>query len=103
MTQGRVTVAALQQMKRAGRKIVAVVVYDYQMAAIADRAGVDMLSVGDSVGMNVWGHRSELEGTLDQMILACPALRPGAAHALVRRDFPLWPPPQRAETARLAS
>jgi 3-methyl-2-oxobutanoate hydroxymethyltransferase len=81
----------LQQMKRDGRKIVAVVAYDYQMAAIADRAGVDLLSVGDSVGINLWGHRSELEVTLDQMILACRAVRRGAEHALVSCDFPFGP------------
>ena len=52
MTAGRMSIARLQQMKRDGRKIVAVVAYEYQMAAIADRAGVDMLSVGDSVGIN---------------------------------------------------
>src|SRR6267143_1719506 len=45
----RVTVAALQQMKRERRKIVGVVVYDVQMARIADRAGVDIVSVGDAV------------------------------------------------------
>ena len=49
------TIPALQQMKRDGRKIVAVVTYDYQMAQIVDRAGVDIVSVGDSVGINLWG------------------------------------------------
>jgi 3-methyl-2-oxobutanoate hydroxymethyltransferase len=78
-------------MKRDGRKIAAVVAYDFQMATIADRAGVDMLSVGDSVGINLWGHRSELEVTLDQMILACRAVRRGAEHALVSCDFPYGP------------
>ena len=58
----KMTIAALQQMKRDGRKIVGVVVYDYQMAQIVDRAGVDIVSVGDSVGMNMWGHESELRG-----------------------------------------
>ena len=48
--QDQVTIPALQQMKREGRKIVGVVAYDYQMSLIADRAGVDILSVGDSVG-----------------------------------------------------
>ena len=57
-----VTIPALQQMKRDGRKIVAVVVYEYQFAAIADRAGVDLLSVGDSVGVNLWGHRVGTRG-----------------------------------------
>jgi 3-methyl-2-oxobutanoate hydroxymethyltransferase len=90
MAQG-MSLPRLQQMKRDGRKIVAVVAYDYQMAAIADRAGVDLLSVGDSVGINLWGHRSELEVTLDQMILACRAVRRGAEHALVSCDFPFGP------------
>jgi 3-methyl-2-oxobutanoate hydroxymethyltransferase len=83
------TVPALQQMKRDGRKIVAVVAYECQMAAIAHRAGVDMLSVGDSVGMNLWGHRSEHDVTLEQMILTCRGVRSGASGALVSCDFPL--------------
>jgi 3-methyl-2-oxobutanoate hydroxymethyltransferase len=61
----KVTVSALQQMKRTGRKIVGLVVYDYQTAQIADRAGVDLVSVGDSVGVTLWGHESETEVTLD--------------------------------------
>src|SRR6266487_4366674 len=69
----RVTLAALQQMKREQRKIVAVVVYDCQMARIADRAGVDIVSAGDSVGINLWGHRSEAEVTFDQMLIICQA------------------------------
>src|SRR4029453_7829703 len=78
-----VTILALQQMKRDARKIVGVVAYDYQIARIADRAGVDIVSVGDSVGINLWGHRSELEVTLDEMILACRGGRRAAEHALV--------------------
>ena len=53
-----VTIPALQQMKREGKKIVGVVVYDYAMAQIVDRAGVDIVSVGDSVGMNMWASRA---------------------------------------------
>jgi len=88
MTQ-RMSIPRLQEMKREGRKIVAVVAYDYQMAAIAHRAGVDMLSVGDSVGINLWGHESEIDVTLDQMILACRGVRRGAPDALVSCDFPI--------------
>src|SRR5260370_38955506 len=87
----RMSITALQQMKRDKRKIVAVVVYEYQMAAIADRAGVDLLSVGDSVGMNLWGHHSELEVTLDELLVACRAARRGAQQALVSCDFPSGP------------
>jgi 3-methyl-2-oxobutanoate hydroxymethyltransferase len=87
----RSTPADLQQMKRDGRKIVGVVVYDYQMAQIADRAGVDVVSVGDSVGVNLWGHASEMEVTLDQMLLACRAVRRGVSRALVSCDCPYGP------------
>ena len=59
--------AALQQMKREGKKIVAVVAWDYQAAQIADRAGVDLVSVGDSVGVNLWGQQ-EGEITLEEML-----------------------------------
>jgi 3-methyl-2-oxobutanoate hydroxymethyltransferase len=83
-----VTLAALQQMKRDGRKIVAVVVYDYQMAQIVDRAGVDVVSVGDSVGPQMWGFDSERDVTLEQMLLACRGVRRGVARALVTCDFP---------------
>jgi 3-methyl-2-oxobutanoate hydroxymethyltransferase len=86
-----VTVAALQQMKRDGKKIVGVVVYDFQMAQIVDRAGVDIVSVGDSVGATLWGHRSELEVTLDQMLIACKAVRRGVDRALVSCDVPYGP------------
>ena len=91
MEDDKVTLAALQQMKQDGRKIVGVVAYDYQMAQIVDRARVDIVSVGDSVGVNLWGHRSELEVTLDQMVLVCQAVRRGVARALVSCDFPFGP------------
>jgi len=91
MDAGKVTLASLQQMKRDGRKIVGVMVYDYQMAQIADRAGVDLVSVGDSVGVNLWGHASESEMTLNQMVLVCQAVRRGVTRALVSCDVPLGP------------
>lgn len=94
-----VTIPALHQMKRDGRKIVGVVAYDYQMAQIVDRAGVDIVSVGDSVGINLWGHRSELDVTLDEMILACAAVRRGVKRALVSCDFPFGPLQEGTETA----
>jgi 3-methyl-2-oxobutanoate hydroxymethyltransferase len=87
----RITIDALRAMKRDGRKIAAVVVYDYQMAQIADRAGVDIVSVGDSVGANMWGQQSELDVTLDQMLLVCRAVRRGVMRALVSCDMPYGP------------
>jgi 3-methyl-2-oxobutanoate hydroxymethyltransferase len=99
----RVTVAALQTMKRDGRKIVGVVVYDYQMAQIVDRAGVDIVSVGDSVGANMWGQRSELEVTLDQMLLVCKGVRRGVERALVSCDMPYGPLQEGPQVARRAA
>jgi 3-methyl-2-oxobutanoate hydroxymethyltransferase len=81
-------ISALQQMKRAGRKIVAAVVYDYQLAQIVDRAGVDIVSVGDSVGTVLWGLASDSELTTEQMLLACRAVRRGVSRAIVSCDLP---------------
>ena len=86
-----VTIPVLQQMKRDGTKIVGVVAWDYQMARIADRAGVDLVSVGDSVGVNLWGHPNPLEVTLDEMLIVCKAVRRGVTRALVSCDFPFGP------------
>jgi len=82
------TVRALQAMKREGRKIVGVVAWDYQIARIVDRAGVDIVSVGDSVGVNVWGREDEADVTLEEMILVCKAVRRGVTRALVSCDLP---------------
>src|SRR5438105_11562380 len=84
----RITLAALAEMKRQGRKIVAVVAWDTPMAQLAERAGVDMLSVGDSVGKNLWGHATENEVTVDEMLVVCKAVRRGAQRALVSCDVP---------------
>jgi 3-methyl-2-oxobutanoate hydroxymethyltransferase len=89
--ESRVTIPALQQMKRDGRKIVGVVAWDFQISSIADRAGVDLISVGDSVGVNLWGHATAAEVTLDQMLTCCKAVRRGAKRALVSCDVPPGP------------
>ena len=86
-----VTIPALQQMKRDGRKIVGVVAWDYQMAQIVDRAGVDIVSVGDTVGINLWGQPNPLEITMDEMMVVCKAVRRGVRRALVSVDFPFGP------------
>src|SRR3979490_1856780 len=87
----QVTIPALQQMKREGRKSVGVVAWDYPMARIADRAGVGFVSCGDSVGVNLWGHANPLEVTMDEMLVVCKAVRRGVTRALVSCDFPFGP------------
>src|ERR1700719_561519 len=86
-----VTIPALQQMKRDGRKIVGVVAWDYQIAQIVDRAGVEIVSVGDTVGVNLWGHSTPLEITMDEVLVVCKAVRRGVKRALVSCDFPFGP------------
>src|SRR6188474_3902623 len=98
----KVTLPALQAMKRGARKIVGVVAWDTQIAKIADRAGVDLVSVGDSVGMNLWGHDDPLQVTMDEMLIVCKAVRRGVTRALVSCDLP-YGPAQESPAAALAA
>jgi 3-methyl-2-oxobutanoate hydroxymethyltransferase len=98
-----VTIPALQQMKRDGRKIAGVVAWDTPMARIADRAGVDIVSVGDSVGVNLWGHASPLEVTLDEMLVVCKAVRRGVERALLSCDIPYGPAQEGTQSALRAA
>jgi 3-methyl-2-oxobutanoate hydroxymethyltransferase len=93
------TVPALQQMKRDGKKIVGVVAWDWQMAQIVDRAGVDIVSVGDTVGINLWGHANPLEVTMEEMLIVTKAVRRGVKRALVSVDFPYGPLQQGTQAA----
>jgi 3-methyl-2-oxobutanoate hydroxymethyltransferase len=86
-----ITIPLLQQMKREGRKIVGVVAWDYQIAQIVDRVGVDIVSVGDTVGINLWGHSTPLAITMDEMLVVCKAVRRGVKRALFSCDFPFGP------------
>lgn len=95
----KVTIPQLQQMKRDGKKIAGVVAWDYHMARIADRAGVDIISVGDTVGINMWGQSNPLEITMDQMITVTQSVRRGTSRALVSADFPYGPLQEGADEA----
>ena len=99
----KVTIAALQQLKRDGLKSVGVVAWDYQIARIADRAGFDFISVGDSVGVNLWGRADLLDVTLDEMLICCKAVRRGTERALVSCDMPYGPVQQGIAAARSAA
>jgi len=90
-SESQVTIPALQQMKRDGKKIVGVVAWDYQIAQIVDRAGVDIISVGDTVGINLWGQPNPLEVTMEEMLVVLKAVRRGTKRALVSCDFPFGP------------
>ncbi|HEX3792567.1 MAG TPA: 3-methyl-2-oxobutanoate hydroxymethyltransferase [Pseudonocardiaceae bacterium] len=95
----KVTVPGLAAMKRAGQQIVGVVAWDYQIARIVDRVGVDIVVVGDSVGVNLWGQANPFEVTMEQMIIVCQAVRRGVSRALVSCDFPFGPLQEGTDTA----
>jgi 3-methyl-2-oxobutanoate hydroxymethyltransferase len=99
MDAEKVSLRALQEGKAHGRKIVGVVAWDYQIARIVDRAGVDIVSVGDTVGVNLWGHRNPFEVTMAEMLTVARAVRRGVTRALVSVDFPFGPLQEGADSA----
>jgi 3-methyl-2-oxobutanoate hydroxymethyltransferase len=100
---GKVTIPALQAMKREGKKSIGLVAWDYQIARIADRAGFDFISVGDSVGVNLWGRDDVLDVTLDEILVCCKAVRRGTERALVSCDMPYGPAQQGPDAALAAA
>ena len=84
----RVTVPSIIQMKSNDQKITMLTAYDFSMAQILDRAGVDMLLVGDSMAMVVQGHENTLPVTLDEIIYHAEMVGRAAKHALVVVDLP---------------
>ncbi|MFM8978000.1 MAG: 3-methyl-2-oxobutanoate hydroxymethyltransferase, partial [Bacteroidota bacterium] len=84
----RVTTHTLAEMKEAGEKISMLTAYDYTMAKLLDRAGVDVLLVGDSASNVMAGHETTLPITLDQMIYHASAVVRAVQRALVVVDLP---------------
>jgi len=83
-----VSTLTLQKYKRDGRKIVALTAYDYSMAKILDRAGVDLILVGDSLAMVALGHRTTHAVTMDEMLHHTRAVTRGVSTAMVVADLP---------------
>ena len=84
----RVRVRDLQEKKQRGERIAMLTVYDATMARLLDRAGIDAVLVGDSLGMVIEGHDSTLPVTLDAILHHTQAVTRGARHALVVADMP---------------
>jgi len=76
------------QMKEKGEKITYLTAYDFPTARMAEVAGLDMLLVGDSLGMVVYGYEGTLPVTMDQMIVHSQAVRRGAPNTFVIGDMP---------------
>jgi 3-methyl-2-oxobutanoate hydroxymethyltransferase len=75
-------------MKEKGEQITYITSYDYPTATFAERAGIDMILVGDSLGMCVYGYEGTMPVTMDQMIWHTEAVRRGAPHTFVIGDMP---------------
>ena len=84
----RVTMSQLTERARAGEKLAMLTCYDASFAAISDAAGVDMLLIGDSLGMVVQGHDSTLAVTVDQTEYHVRCVARGSKRALVIADMP---------------
>lgn len=82
------TVPGLQAMKARGEKIAMLTAYDASFAAAMDDAGIDVILVGDSLGMVVQGHASTLTVSMDQMVYHAACVARGAKRALVIADLP---------------
>ena len=86
-----VTIPMLQQMKQQGKKSAGFVLWDYQTALIAERAGADFVVIGDSVGVNLLGHRDTLEVSVDDILVFCKAVRRAVTRAILICDIPFGP------------
>lgn len=84
----RTTLQAIQAMKRRGERFVMVTAYDHPSAVIAERAGIPLILVGDSLGMVVHGRETTLPVTLDDMVRHASAVVRGSSSALVVADLP---------------
>ncbi len=102
----RLTVTALAKMAAEGQKIAMLTSYDASFAALCDRVGVDVLLVGDSLGMVIQGHGSTLPVTLEQVLYHTRSVVAGSTRPLVIADLPFGTfqeSPERAYRASVAA
>ncbi len=97
-------IADLQSMKQQAEKIVSLTAYDASFTALMDRAGIDVILVGDSLGMVIQGHSSTLPVTMQEMLYHTQAVARGREQAFIVSDLPFMcsaTPMQAAENAAL--
>jgi len=87
-TMKKITVTDIRKKKKKGEKITAVTAYDYPTARVASDAGIDIILVGDSLGMVLQGENNTLKTTLDEMIYHTRLVHNALPHSLVVTDMP---------------
>lgn len=88
MERKKITPMDIQRMKQEGRKIAMLTAYDYPTALLEDRAGIDIILVGDSLGMTVLGYENTIPVSMEEMIHHTKAVTRGAKYALIIGDMP---------------
>jgi 3-methyl-2-oxobutanoate hydroxymethyltransferase len=88
MNGKRISILDLQKNKDSGEPISMLTAYDYPSAQLVDKAGIDMILVGDSLGMVVLGYESTVPVTMDEMLHHCRAVSRGTSHAFLVGDMP---------------
>ncbi|HEY4673814.1 MAG TPA: 3-methyl-2-oxobutanoate hydroxymethyltransferase [Nitrososphaerales archaeon] len=84
----KLTISDIAKMKGEGRKIVVITAYDYPFATIADRAGIDIILVGDSGGMVSLGYETTIPVSMDEMLMMSKAVARAAKSSLLVGDMP---------------
>jgi len=88
MERKKVTISDLMAQKESGRKITMLTAYDYPTAQMVDQAGIDIILVGDSLGMVVLGYTSTVPVSMEEMIHHTKAVTRGAKYAFIIGDMP---------------
>ena len=84
----KITLPELLGRKKEGRKITMITAYDYPFARIADESGVDIVLIGDSLGMVVQGQPNTLGVTMEEMLYHTRMVARGVSRAMVGVEFP---------------